>query len=265
MKKLILLVVVSLSLLMIVNVAIAGKAMDRILKKGELVIGITGAQPPLNATDKSGNIIGYDADIAKLIATNLGVKPKFVTMPFAELLPALKSGKVDIVISSMTMTLERNRTVAFVGPYYISGKGILTKTETISVLQQSDGLNKPEFKVATLNQSTSQAFVEQAAPKAQLVPTKSYDDAIDMLLKDKVNAVVADYPYCAFTAFRYQDQGLVSGQSKFTVEPLGMAVPEDVILINWLSNFLNMLEASGQLKGLTEKWFQSGDWIKDLP
>ena len=265
MKKLVLLVLVSVSLLMIVNVAVAGKAMDRILKKGQLLIGTTGSQPPLNVTDKNGKIIGYDADIARLIASNLGVEPKFVVRPFAELLPTLESGKVDMVISSMTMTLERNRSHVFVGPYYVSGKGILTKTQTISVLQQADGLNNSEFKVAALNKSTSQAFVEKAAPKAQLVTTKSYDEAIDMLMKDKVTAVVADYPFCAFTAFRHQDQGLVSGQSKFTVEPLGIAIPEDVLLINWLSNFLNMLEASGQLKRLTEKWFQDGAWIKELP
>ena len=127
MKKLVVLVLVSILLMMVANVAVAGKAMDRILKKGELVIGTTGTQPPLNVTNKNGKIIGFDADIARLIAGNLGVEPKFATMPFAELLPALKAGKVDMVISSMTMTLERNRAVVFVGPYYVSGKGILTK------------------------------------------------------------------------------------------------------------------------------------------
>ena len=265
MKKTIVIVLVAALLLVAVNLAVAGKAMDTILKKGELVVGITGSQPPLNVTDKTGKIIGYDADIARLIGMNLGVKVKFNTMAFADLLPALISGKVDMILSSMTMTLERNRKVAFVGPYYVSGKGILTKTSTIDVLQQAEGLNNPEFKVAALKNSTSQAFVEQTAPKAQLVPAGSYDEAVQMLLQDKVNAIVADYPFCAFTAFRHQDQGIVAGQSKFTVEPLGMAIPEDALLINWLGNFLNMLEASGQLKKLTEKWFQDGSWIKELP
>ena len=228
-------------------------------------MGITGTQPPLNVTNKDGKIIGYDADIANLIAMNMGVKVKFDTMPFADLLPALKAGKLDMILSSMTMTLERNRDVAFVGPYYVSGKGILTKAQNIDALQESEGLNNPEFKVAALKNSTSQSFVEQAAPKAQLVPTPSYDDAINMLLQDKVNAIVADYPFCAFTAFRNQDKGLVAGQSKFTVEPLGIAIPEDTLLINWLNNFLKMLEASGQLKHLTEKWFKDGSWIKELP
>jgi polar amino acid transport system substrate-binding protein len=265
MKKSIVLVLVSALLLLAVNTAVAGKAMDSILKKAELVVGITGTQPPLNVVNKDGKIIGYDADIARLIAMNLGVKVKFATMPFAELLPALTAGKVDMILSSMTMTLERNRKVAFIGPYYVSGKGILTKTETIGALQQAKGLNNPEFMVAALKNSTSQAFVEQSAPKAQLVLTESYDEAIDMLFQDKVNAVVADYPFCAFSAFRHQDKGLVSGQSKLTIEPLGIAIREDALLINWLSNFLNMLEVSGQVKNLTEKWFQSGAWIKELP
>ena len=265
MKKTFVFVLCSALLLMVVNFAVAGKAMDSILKKGELVVGITGTQPPLNATNKDGKIIGYDADIARLIAMNMGVKVNFATMPFAELLPALKAGKVDMVLSSMTMTLERNLEVAFIGPYYVSGKGIITKTQTIGALQQAEGLNKPEFKVAALKNSTSQSFIEQAAPKAQLMPTKSYDEAVEMLLQDKVNAIVADYPFCAFTAFRYQDKGLVAGQSKFTVEPLGIAIPEDALLINWLGNFLRILDASGQLKNMTEKWFQDGSWVKELP
>jgi polar amino acid transport system substrate-binding protein len=265
MRKTVVLVLVSALLLMAVNIAVAGETMDKILNKGELVVATTGTQPPLTVADKDGNIIGYDADIAKLIAMNLGVEVKFVTMPFAELLPALTAGKVDMVLSSMTMTLDRNRKVAFIGPYYISGKGILTKTQSIEALSQAEGMNNPEFKVAALNNSTSLAFVKQAAPKAQLVPTKSYDEAIDMLLKDKVTAVVADYPFCAFSAFRHQDKGLISGQSKLTIEPLGIAIREDALLINWLGNFLSMLEVSGQVKNMTEKWFQSGSWIKDLP
>jgi polar amino acid transport system substrate-binding protein len=265
MRKAVVLLLVATMLLVAVNTASAGKTMDSILNKGELVVGITGTQPPLNVTNKDGKIIGYDADIAKLIAMNLGVTLKFSTMPFAELLPALSAGKVDMILSSMTMTLERNRKVAFIGPYYVSGKGILTKTQTIGALQQAAGLNNPEFTVAALKNSTSQAFVEKTAPKAQLVPTNSYDEAIEMLLQDKVTAIVADYPFCAFSAFRHQDKDLVSGQSKLTIEPLGIAIREDALLINWLSNFVNMLEFSGQIKKLTEKWFQSGAWIKELP
>ena len=264
MKKIIAVMLVTLLALTAVNIATAGSIMDRILKKGELVVGITGTQPPLNATAKDGKMIGLDADIANLIATNMGVKIKFATMPFAKLLPALESGKVDLIVSSMTMTLERNLKVAFVGPYYISGKGILTKAENIAALQDSEGLNRSEFKVGALEKSTSQQFVEKSSPKAQLVTTKSYDEALEMLLSDKIDALIADYPFCAFSAFRYKEKGLVAGQSKLTFEPLGIAVAEDTLLINWLRNFMIMLEGSGQLKILNQRWFQDASWIKAL-
>ncbi len=234
----------------------AGTSLNHILQKGELVVGITGTQPPLNATTKDGKIIGFDADMAAAIAMNMGVKVKFSKMQFSELLPALEAGKVDMVLSGMTMTLSRNLKVAFVGPYYISGKGILTKTKTIGALQKAEGLNKPEFKIAVLKGSTSQKFAETTAPKAVLVATNSYDEAVGMLFQDKIDAVIADFPFCAFTAFRYEDKGLIAGQSKLTFEPLGIAIPEDTLLINWLQNFMMALEGSGQMKIMNERWFK---------
>ena len=245
--------------------ASAGTVMDRILKNGKLVVGITGTQPPLNMTTKDGKIIGFDADIANAISANLGVDLKLSKMPFPQLLPALQNGKVDMIISGMTMTLKRNTKVAFVGPYYISGKGILTKTDQIATLQDPGGINKPDFRIAALKDSTSQEFVTMAAPKAKLVTTQSYDEAIDMLSNDKVDALIADYPYCAFTAFRFKDKGFIAGESKLTYEPLGIAVPEDALLINWLQNFMMALEGSGQLKLLNKAWFEDGSWIKELP
>ncbi|MGD2037323.1 MAG: transporter substrate-binding domain-containing protein [Desulfobacterales bacterium] len=250
--------------LVLVTSATAGIIMDRILKKGELVIGTTGSQPPLNATTKDGKIIGLDADIAKGIAMNMGVKIQFETMPFVELLPALHADKVDMILSSMTMTPERNLKVAFIGPYYISGKGVLTKTQTIATLQAAENLNDPQFKVATLKASTSQVFVEKTAPQATLVATKSYNEALGLLFDDKIDLLVADYPFCAFTAFRYREKGLVAGQSRLTFEPLGIAVKEDTLLINWLSNYMKMLDGSGQLRKLNDRWFKNSSWIKDL-
>ena len=217
---------VSLLVLVFVASAPAGGILDRILEKGELVVGTTGTQPPLNATTKDGKIIGLDADIAKRIAISMGVKVHFATMPFADLLPALHSDKVDMILSSMTMTPERNLKVAFIGPYYISGKGMLTKTQTIATLQAAEGLNDPKFKLATLKDSTSQEFVERTTPRATLVTTKSYDEALGLLFEDKIDVLIADYPFCAYTAFRHQEKGLVAGQSRLTFEPLGIAVKE---------------------------------------
>lgn len=244
----------------------AGPVLDRILKRGELLVGTSGGQPPLTAKTKDGRIIGLDADLAEVMAGAMGVKLKMVDMPFAELLPALEADKVDMVISGMTMTPKRNLKVAFVGPYYISGKGILTKTETVARVQNPDEINAPNFTLVALKNSTSQAFVEKLMPKAKLVTTKTLDEALDQLFKDKADAIVADYPYCAVTAYRYQAKGLTAGSARFTFEPLAIAIPDnDLLLLNWVQNVLLTLQGGGALEALTKRWFENASWIEQLP
>jgi len=264
-KTLTILTLTAVLAMFLVSPAIAGSTLDRIQKKGELVVGLTGTQPPLNATTKDGKIIGLEGDLARLMAAGMGVEVKFVKKPFNKLLPALESGMVDVIMSSMTMTPKRNLNVAFVGPYYVSGKGILTKYEHIGKLQGPSGLNTPEYKVVALKDSTSEAFAKGAAPKATLITVGSYKEGLDKLMNNEVHALIADYPYCAVSAFRYQSKGLTAGESRLTFEPIGITMPEDTLLINWTTNFLNALQASGTLEGITKKWFTDGSWLKELP
>ena len=111
--------------------AFTQKVLSTILKKGEIRIGMTGTQPPFTMKAKNGELIGYEVDLAKALAKNMGVKLKIVEMPFSDLLGAIKAGKVDAVMSGMTMTPERNLEVLFAGPYLLSGKAILTKSKLI--------------------------------------------------------------------------------------------------------------------------------------
>jgi len=253
-----------LGLFMAVTVS-AGPAMDRIVKAGELVIGTSGAQPPMTAITQKGEIIGLDADIGRAMAAAFGVKVKFKTLPFADLLPALEAGQVDMILSGMTITPTRNRKVVFVGPYLVSGKGILTLSDRYAALQQATGLNAPEVGIAALKDSTSQKYAEALMSKAKLTPTGSYDEAIDLLLKKKVDVVVADYPFCALTAYRYQDKGLLAGKAPLSFEPLGIAMSEDTLLVNWVQNFLILLQGNGQLQEMHKKWLTGGKWVDELP
>jgi polar amino acid transport system substrate-binding protein len=266
MKKAIFMVALATVLTVVLAAtALAGPALDRILKNGELRVGLTGNQPPFNAKNKAGEIIGMDAALAELIATNMGVKLKLVAMPFAELLPALQAGKVDMVMSSMTVTPERNLRVAFVGPYYISGKGVLTKMSTVAKIQDAKGLNQGNLKIAALKDSTSQKMVKEAAPQATFVAAGSYNEAIQMLSNNQVDVVIADYPFCALTAFRNKDKGMTAGDVRLTFEPLGIAMPEDTLLINWMENLLMMIDGSGVLDALRNHWFNEQVWMEELP
>lgn len=246
--------------------SIEPQVLDRIQQKQELVVGTAGSMPPFNMKTKDGEIIGLDIDIAKYIAAGMGVRLKLETLPFDDLLRALETGKLDMVISGMTITPQRNLKFGFVGPYFISGKAFLTKKGKVASAQQVSELNSPDITLAALSGSTSQYFAEEAMPKAKLIKTKSYDQAIDMVLQNKVDALLADYPVCLVSTLRYPDQGLLSILTLFTYEPIGIAIPRnEPHLINWMGNFLDNLEESGTLDELKSSWFDDGSWLKKLP
>jgi polar amino acid transport system substrate-binding protein len=243
----------------------ASPVLDRIQSRGELVVGTMGSMPPLNMTSKDGEIFGLEADLARMLAEAMDVKVKFVTKPFNELLPALQTGQVDMVLSGMTITPERNRKVAFIGPYFISGKAFLTKVKTIAYADEAADANNPDTKIVALKGSTSQAFAETFLDKTTLFTTGNYDEAVDMVLQDKADAMIADYPICIVSVFRYPDAGLLSVVTQLTYEPIGIAIPaNDPLLMNWTHNTLNNIEGSGILDELKLKWFAEGDWLNKL-
>jgi polar amino acid transport system substrate-binding protein len=239
--------------------------LSRIRQRGELVVGTAASMPPLNMTTKTGEIIGLEIDMARSMAEGMNVKLRVVPIPFAELLPALEAGSVDVVLSEMTMTPARNTQVAFVGPYYISGKSFLTTTETLSTKGSAD-LNQPTMRLAALKASTSETFVRETMPKATLVLTRDYDEAINLLLQGKVEVMIADLPVCVVTVSRYPHRGLYALVTPLTREPIGIALPaNDPLLVNFMENWLRELEASGNLEQMKDRWFKNMSWLGQLP
>jgi polar amino acid transport system substrate-binding protein len=239
--------------------------LDRILAKKELVVGTAADMPPLNMTLKDGKIVGMEVDIATQMASSIGVTLTLKPMRFSDLLPALEAGQVDLILSGMTMTPLRNTRVAFAGPYFGSGKSVLIKQENVASLQSTQMMNNPDVTLATLKGSTSQTFVERVAPKAKLVLTDDYDQAIAMVLDGKVRAMVADYPICNVSVLRYRDKGLTTLKNPLNYEPIGIALPaNDPLFLNWAQNFVSFLVNSGELVLLQQKWFDDPFWLPQL-
>jgi len=239
--------------------------LDRIMAKKELVVGTAASMPPFNMTTKDGRIVGLEIDLANLIAGAMNVKLTLKAIPFNDLLPALEGGQVDMILSSMTITPGRNLKVAFVGPYFVSGKSILTKQANAESMNEVSKINNPDKVLAALKGSTSQVFAEKVFPKAKLSLVDSYDQAVAMLREDKVQAMVADMPICQVTVYRYPDAGLGTLKNPLSYEPLGIAIPaNDFLLINWLQNFLNTLQKDGSLATAVDRWFKDASWVSQL-
>jgi polar amino acid transport system substrate-binding protein len=265
---------VSLTILALCACQISGNArgpstsgrLERILESRELRVGLSGSQPPLNMRNKQGELIGLDVELVEALAHNMGLKARLVTRTFAELLPALENDEVDLVISGMTITPERNARVAFAGPYFISGKSVLTKSEKISSVESAAELDDPSRSYVALAGSTSEDFVKATMPRAKLVTTPDYDTAVEMVLADQVDALVADFPFCRLSVLRHPEAGLSTLVTPFTLEPLGIALPaDDPLLVNLVQNYLNSLEQTGLLTQFKARWFSEGAWLSELP
>ncbi len=263
MRKICTIMTVVLALVFATTV-FAGPTLDKIMKKGELVVGTSGDYPPFNVKAKNGKLMGLDVDLAMAIADGLGVKAKLVQIPFPELLANLEAGKIDMVISAMTITPKRNLKFAFVGPYFLSGQAVLTTRETAIKAVTMKDINKVDFTLGVPAGTTSEIVAKKYLTSAKLTVASNMDEALKLLLGGKVKAVLTDNATAAVASFRYGDKGIIS-TGAITFEPLGIAIPaDDFLFVNWLENFIGTLKAGGELDALGDKWFKDPSWVKDI-
>jgi polar amino acid transport system substrate-binding protein len=240
--------------------------LDRVIDFKVLKVGMSGNQPPMNTNSRSGQIIGYEVDLARALAGAMGARLEIVTMPFGDLLAALDAEKVDMVMSGMSITADRSRKHTFLGPYMMSGKSILTNSSLLARATQSGDFNRAELKLAALENSTSQIFIETVAPEATLVTVKDYDAAVDMVIAGEIDALVADMPQCVLSVLRYPNAGLATLQQPLSVEPIGIAVGNgDRQFAGLVDNYLDTFGKMGMLAKLRKKWFEDKSWIAALP
>jgi len=240
--------------------------LERIVQSGEIRVGLSGDQPPYNAKGRDGQLMGLEVDLANLLAGALRVEARFVTRPFPQLLDALAAGEVDVVMSGMAITAPRSIKATFVGPYMLSGKSILTNSKALAAAQEAGEINRAGLKLAALANSTSEEFVKKVLPEATLITVADYTTAVDKVLADEVDALVADMPICVITVMRYPGKGLATLNQPLTIEPVGIAVPAGATqLQSLLDNYLDAFEGTGLLEAIRAKWLEDDSWLAALP
>ena len=258
--------IVSLVCLLAPAQLIAGQVTERITAIKTIVVGTPGDFPPFTASTSMGQLIGLDIDLARNLAGWLQVNIEFKQMEFSELIPALEADKIDMAMSGMTMTPLRNLRTAFIGPYALSGQAILGKKTILEQVSTPEDLKRLTCCVAVLKGTTGETMAENLLPDANIISTSTLDESLMLLLDGKVDAIVADYPFCRVAEFRYKDRGFTMFDKPLTFEPVGIAVSgKDPLFINLVQNYLTVMTGSGALKQLQEKWFKSNDWMKELP
>jgi len=245
--------------------ALPPHGLARMVATGEMRVGTSGGQAPFSMTTRNGDLVGLDIALARILGQSMGLEVRFVTLPFAELLPALEGGDVDLVMSGMTITPARAQRAAFVGPYVTTGKALLTRSKRLAAVQAAHDLDDPKLRFAALEGSTSEDFAERSLPRAKLVLASELEAAVGLLLAGKVDGVLADRETAAIAVLRHPGAGLLESTATFTVEPIGIAVPlDDPRLASLVQTYLDALASRGVLEKARDFWMKDPSWVKDI-
>ncbi len=224
----------------------------RIKKAGVLVVGLDATYPPLESVLPDGTIVGYDPDIARLIADKLGVTLQLKNTPFDTIFDALEQGEVDIVISSVSITPERKKRMLFSDPYFASGQVLIVPEGVAGVTSISD-INGKRLGVQADTTSKEQALVLTDAKS--VVDYKDYDEAVIDLKNGKIQGIIIDYP--AGVELAKKAGGIRIVGTPFTTESYGIALPSTA---SRLQPVINQLIAdwkeTGELQLIQDKWFK---------
>ena len=266
-------VMIALSFTMIINSADAGKlqkelinesTIEKVLRKGVLRVGMS-TFVPWAMKDKTGKLVGFEIDVATRLASDTGVKVEFVPTKWAGIIPALLTGKFDVIIGGMGILPQRNLKVNFSIPYDYSGMSIVAHKKLAAGFNKVQDFNQPTVTITARLGSTAEIAVRKFMPKATL---KLFDDesqVIQEVRNGRVHALVASAPLPEFMAIENSEFLFMPLDDTFTKEPIGFAVRKgDPDTLNYFNNWIRVVQSEGWLKERKNYWFGTKDWESQL-
>jgi len=236
----------------------AESAVEQIAKRGVIKVGMD-VFVPWAMKDKKGELIGFEIDIAKKFAADMGVKIEFVPTKWSGIIPALITGKFDVLIGGMTITTQRNLKINFTRPYYFTEQGLMAHKKKAAGFKISD-FNSPGVTIAARLGSTAAVAAKQQFPKAKL---RLFDDepaAVQELRNGNVHAMVSAQPLPSSMAIEYPDTIMVYDEVMM-LEAIGIGVRKsDNDTLNLLNNWIEINRNNGWIQGRYAYWFKSKDW-----
>lgn len=244
-------------------VAASASSMEEIIKRGELRVAVQTQCPPFSFVDKKGERTGSSVEFCKLMAEEMGVKIKFLDFDWDGLIPALLSGKADILAADMTANTKRAMKVSFTDPFYYTGTVAVVKKG--SKFKSTAELNNPNVTIALLLGGTAEADVKRFLPKAKVKTYKGGGPIVLAAVKDgHADAAVNDESSVIGSIAELPPNTLTVLPGSFSKQPLSFAVrPEDTHLLQWINLFFKWTREDGRYDQNINYWVKTMDWKKD--
>lgn len=235
-------------------------AIERVLQRGVLRVGMD-TFVPWAMRDKTGKLVGFEIDVATRLAADMGVQVEFVPTKWSGIIPALLTGKFDVIIGGMGIVPTRNLKVNFTQPYDHSGMSLVASRELAGGFQRLEDFNRPDVVLAAKLGSTSVMAVKKFFPQASLREFDGEAQIYQEVLNGRAHAAVASAPTPAFQALDHPDKLFLPIEGTFTQEPIGFAVRKgDPDTLNFFDNWIRFVSAEGWIQERKHYWFETRDW-----
>ena len=239
----------------------AGTTMAALNEAGTITIGTKFDQPLFGLQGLDGNPEGFDVEIGKIIASELGISEdniEWVETVSANREPFIENGTVDIVVATYTINDTRKEVISFAGPYYLAGQDILV------LAGNPEGITGPEdlegMDVCSVAGSTSEANIAEYG--VNLITTDTYSNCLEPLRNGNVIAVTTDNVILAGLADQNPGEFEVVNNS-FTSEPYGIGLmKDDDVFRSFINDVLEEAYADGRW---ADAWNSTAGTVLDLP
>src|ERR1700761_1441103 len=229
----------------------ASSILKQVLQRGTLRVGDCLTFAPFGFYNKDGQPDGYDVDLAKELAKQMGVKLEVVNTTSANRIPNLQTSKVDVVFCNFTRNLERAKEIAFTNPYVVASEALLVKKSSgiKSINDMSDRT------IATVKGSTNGDEVRSLNMKVKIQEFDSSQAAILAVKQGQADAMIEDNNFLAYQASLDPDL-IVTNEALVPLEYNAFGVKAgDQVWLNYLNLFLFQINASKQNAQLYKQWF----------
>jgi len=234
--------------------------LEQALRRGVLRVGMS-TFVPWAMKDKTGKLIGFEIDVATRLAKDMGGKVEFIPTKWAGIIPALLTGKFDVIIGGMGILPKRNQKVNFSVPYDYSGMSIVANRELAAGFKGLEDFNRPDVVLSVRLGATPVDASKKYMPKAELRMFDDESQAVQEVINGKAHAMVSSAPLPAFQALKYPERLFLPLKGTFTKEPIGFAVHKgDFDTLNFFNNWIIFVTSEGWLSERKHYWFETKDW-----
>jgi polar amino acid transport system substrate-binding protein len=240
-----------------------GSTIEKVLRRGKLKVGMA-TFVPWAMQSKTGEWVGFEIDVAKRLAKDMGVEIEFIPTKWDGLIPSLLTGKFDLVIAGMMGTPQRALKINFTQPYDFTGTQICINKKYENEIKTPMDLNDPAYTVISRVGVTAAETAKKFLPKAQKRLFSDNGSMVQELLNGKATAIIQSLPEPAqLVAKNPETLALIEGT--LTKEPISMGVRKgDPDTLAYLNNWIEVVRAEGFLEEKADYWWRSMEWASLL-